>query len=99
GLAQREHLGVRGRVAAQLALVRRGRYDLALVCDDAADRHVVMLGGAFGFAQRESHVVLVAREEARRHTPATSRRPSRRSAAWSARTTPNRSPALMPAAS
>ena len=52
GLAQSEHLGVGGRVAAQLALIRSRGDHLALVGDHAADRHVVVLERALRFAQR-----------------------------------------------
>src|SRR3712207_7586783 len=38
--SEREHLAVGGRVAAQLALVRRRREDLPLVRDHAPDGHV-----------------------------------------------------------
>ena len=42
GLAQRDHLGVRGRVLAQLALVVGRRDHLAVAHDDRADRHVLV---------------------------------------------------------
>ena len=67
GLAQREDLGVRRRVLAQLALVVAGREDLAVAHDDRADRHVVVFQRALGLAQREAHEVLVAWEEAFAH--------------------------------
>jgi hypothetical protein len=73
-LAQREDLGVGGRVAAQLALVARGGDHLARMHDHAADRHVVVLQRSLGLAQRQAHEVLVAREEA--HGRSTSRRPT-----------------------
>ena len=66
-LAQREDLGVGGRVAAQLALVAGGGDHLALVDDHGADRHVVVVECALGLAQGEAHEVLVAREEPRAH--------------------------------
>ena len=49
---------------AQLALVAGRRQHLAVPHDHRADRDVVVLERALGLAQREPHVVLVAREEA-----------------------------------
>ena len=66
---------MRRRVPAQLALVARGGQHLALVGDHAADRHVLVLEGPLGLAQRQPHEVLVAREEDAGHVPVTSRRP------------------------
>ncbi len=63
GLAQRQHLGVRGRVVAQFALVVPGADDLAVFDDHRPDRDVVVLEGTLGLAQRKAHVVLVPREE------------------------------------
>ena len=54
---------MRRRVAAQLALVARRRDHLAVANDHGADRHVVVLERALGLAQRQSHEVLVARED------------------------------------
>ncbi len=67
GLAQRDHLGVGGRVGAELALVVAGADHLAVVDDHGADRHVVVLERPRGLAQRQAHEVLVAREEVRGH--------------------------------
>ena len=63
GLAQRQDLGVRGGVLAQLALVVAGPDDLAVLDHDGPDRDVVVLERALRLAQREPHEVLVAREE------------------------------------
>ena len=52
-----------GRVAAELALVVAHPCDLALVDDDGADGHVVVLAGALGLAQRDAHEMLVEGEE------------------------------------
>ena len=62
-LAQGQHLGVRGGIGAQLALVARGRDHLPLADDHRADRDVVVLRRPLGLAQREAHEVLVAGEE------------------------------------
>ena len=62
-LADRDQLGVRGRVRAQLALVVAGADHLAVVDQHGADRHVVVRQRAFRLAQGEPHEVLVAREE------------------------------------
>jgi hypothetical protein len=58
---------VGGRVLAELALVVAGRDHLAVVDDDRADRHVVVLERALRLAEGEAHEVLVAREEAGVH--------------------------------
>ena len=58
-----------GRVLAQLALVVADAGDLALAHDDRTDRHVVVIEGALGLAQREAHEVLVEGEEVLGHRP------------------------------
>ena len=60
--AEREDLGMRGRVAAQLALVRRGREGLAVAGDDGADRDVVVAGSRRRGGQRQPHQLLVAHQ-------------------------------------
>ena len=50
---QREHLGVRGRVLAALALVVPGADHLALVDDDRADRDVVVRERPLRLGDRE----------------------------------------------
>jgi hypothetical protein len=59
GGAQGEHLGVRGRVLAQLALVVAGADHLAVVDDDGADRDVVVRERQLRLGEREAHVALV----------------------------------------
>ena len=67
GLAQRDHLGVRGGVLAQLALVVGRRNDLAVAHDHRADRHVLVFQRTLGLAQGQAHEVVVAWEEALAH--------------------------------
>ena len=67
GLAQREHLGVGGRVLAQLALVVRGRQHLAPADEHRADRHVVVFQRPHSLAQGQLHEIVVAWEEALAH--------------------------------
>src|SRR5262249_50052830 len=50
-----EHLGVRGGVPAQLALVAGLPQHLAPTRDDRADRHVAVLGGTLGEGERAAH--------------------------------------------
>src|SRR5205807_5959153 len=98
-LPQSEHLGAGGRIAAHLPLVARRRDDLAVECDHASDRHVLVLQGALRLADGEPHEVLVPGEEDPVHVPVTSRRPTYRSAARAPPTNPRRSATRMPAAS
>ena len=63
GRAQRDDLGVRRRVLAQLALVVAGADHLAAAHDDRADRHVVVVERPPRLAQRQPHELLVAREQ------------------------------------
>ena len=67
GGAQGKHLGVRGRVGAQLALVAGRRDHLAVADDDGSDRHVAVLGSGRRLRQRQAHGLLVAREELLAH--------------------------------
>ena len=62
-LTQRQHLGVRRRVAAPLALVAGRGEHLALADHHGADRHVAVLDGTLRLAQREAHEVLIATKE------------------------------------
>ena len=64
GLAHRQHLGMRGGIAAQLALVPGRGEHLALAHDDRPDRHVVVVGRSLRLAKRQAHEVLIAPEEA-----------------------------------
>ena len=56
---QRQHLGVGGRVAAQLALVALGGQDLVAARHHGADRHVAVPGGRGRPLQRQPHHALV----------------------------------------
>ena len=58
-LAERDRLGVRGRVLAQLPLVVPGADDRAVADDDRADRHVVVVERALGLRDGEAHERLV----------------------------------------
>ena len=71
GLAQGDHLGVGGRVGAQLALVVAGADHLAAADDDGADRDVIVFGRPGRLTQSEAHEVLLAREEVGAHAGAT----------------------------
>src|SRR4051812_26060651 len=66
-LAERDRLGVRGRVLAQLALVSPGADDLAVADDDRADRHVVVVERAPGLGDGQAHPVLVVEGRHHRH--------------------------------
>jgi hypothetical protein len=44
-----------------------GADDLTVLDDHCPDRHVIVLQRALGFAQREPHEVLIAREEVIAH--------------------------------
>ena len=67
--AQREHLGVRGGVARELALVAaRGDAPGRPVDHDRADRHVARRGRLSGLGEREAHPLAVHRH-APRATP------------------------------
>jgi len=57
--ADRQHLGVRGRIAAQLALVAGGGQELALAQQGGADRYVAVLLGPARLGQGELHPALV----------------------------------------
>jgi len=57
---QRDHLGVRAGILAQLALVVARPDHLAVVHQHGPDGHVVVVGRALGLVQREAHEVLVA---------------------------------------
>src|SRR5919109_532694 len=62
-LAQHQHLRVCGGVGTKLALIAGGRKNLSISNEHRSDRHVALLACALGLAQRQAHVVLVAREE------------------------------------
>ena len=53
---------MRGRVAAQLALVDRRRQRLAVAGEHGADRNVVVLGRRRRGGQRQPHELLVAHQ-------------------------------------
>ena len=55
-LAQREHLGVGGRIAAQLSLVASRPQDLVAARDHGADRDVAVRRGPLGQLQGRLHV-------------------------------------------
>ena len=57
--ADRQHLGVGGRVAAQLALVARRGEQLAVAQQGGADRHVAVLLRPAGLGERDLHAALV----------------------------------------
>ena len=69
--AQREHLGVRGGVARELALVAsRGDDSARAIDDDRADRHVARGGRLHRLGEREAHPLTVHRKL---HAPLPSR--------------------------
>ena len=90
---------MRGGVVAQLALVAGRRQHLPVAHHHGADRHVVVLERALGLAQREPHVVLVAREEAVHRCRSSEHRAAAGScpAARSGSSSPKRSAARTPA--
>ncbi len=59
GAADREDLGMRGGVAAQLALVAGCREKLAIAGDDGADRHIAMTFCLAGSLDRQAHQALL----------------------------------------
>jgi len=55
GVAEREHLGMGGRVAGQLSLVVASRHDSAVDEDHASDRYVAVRRCPGGLLEGESH--------------------------------------------
>ena len=66
-LAQREHLRMRRRVLAQLALVVGHRDNLAAMHDHSADRHVAVFKRVLGLTNGQAHEEVVAWKEALAH--------------------------------